>query len=114
MNRTFLRSLCFVLTIAGMFSLAQPADAFWHHRRVVAGYAPAPVAVGYVPVVTTGYAPIAANPVVTAGYAPTTAYFAPAPVTTYYAPVGVTTYYAPVPLMVVPRAAVRRPVIVYP
>jgi hypothetical protein len=114
MIRSLARLVCAFAAVAALLALAQPADAFWHHRRVVAGY---PVAVSYTPVVaayapapvvTAGYAPTVgccgAAPV-TASYAPVTAAYAPAPVTAYYAPsvapatyaAPVTSYYAPAP-----------------
>ena len=99
--------------VAAMFVSLSSADAFWHHRRIVTGYAlpSVPVTVGYAPVAPVVVArpvvvaaPVVASPVVTANYAaPVTSYYAPAvapaPVTTYYAPAvapaPVTTYYAP-------------------
>jgi hypothetical protein len=107
-----------------------PANAWWHHRRVVsyAALPSVPVTVGYAPVVVARPVVVAptvvASPVVTATYAPAvtaysvptaapvTTYYAPAPVTTYYAPTvtaaPVTTYYAPA---VAPAVIVRRPLL---
>jgi hypothetical protein len=125
-----IRTICVALVaVASTLMIGtQPADAFWHHRRVTTAYAmpTVPVTVGYAPVVAAPVVAarpvVVASPVVTAAYAPapvttyyapapvTTTYYAPAPVTTYYAPAPVTTYYAPAAAGVI----VQRPVIVWP
>lgn len=100
-----------VVMLVGLACMTPEAQAFGHHRRVVAYpapvtayYAPAP---GYYapPVPVTYYAP-APEPVY---YAP-----APAPVTTYYAPAPVTAYYGPPAPVVYGRPAVVRTKVYYP